>query len=835
MNTIFKQILEVFNTGIGFTGSIITICDHFRNKNNSHIKETFAAIRDKSKDAYKSYCDYCERRKKDIGIPSEEKILGYWESCLERDILPSVDDMVSSNIAYKEEAEIMLMYLLKAWMEVPDFVEWLHDILTQNKLDELSGTLMDFQKSIEGISRLANELEQQNINNIAFPISSKSIVDAKYSCTDSDIKQYYMVDNRFMTMFKVISAEQDIPHGEARQKIVDLAESCHPIIIAGNGGLGKTSLMMHAAVQWASCGRMAVWLSLSNEDVITEQKAAAFFSYFTALIPAEQRGLLCIDNPFEGKTSFYNLQKSWPNNDKIQLIMAERANRLTLLADPDRDCLLYWFDDAQMVILQGVNQFKPTFDLKDYVSYQFPETRERKKEILEKCTSFLVKDEVIKEEDRKSGVQMILREYDKPSVSLVELIYRTLFELKKRASKPESIKLDWEEWGNFIEGEFGKGNSYTQKELYGVIAALKVFNRPITIALFCRFFDLPERKLRNCLGERLMSRHIEPVIYNGDTLESKHDVIAELFFLFHKQTVSINSLMLDLLQCMDENEIETLLAKMVLKSELKKGEKYYIGQIHYRDFMDKIYDRMVKSSCNLSDTGRANLCLGYLWSRFQGSPSANQDLLNDILNKIAPEIDGTHIMATLYTEWGIWARNSGDNTLAEEKYRLVVENYIGKEQLPALTELGILLSKQKGRKKEAEEFLREAMKIDSEHIQSRTELARLLSRQKGREKEAEELLREVMKIKPKDIQSRTELGILLLKQKGREEEAEKFLREAMQIDPKHIQSRTVLARWYERNNRQAEAVELYQEVCKYKPGDFYGMEGLERLKEYIIE
>ena len=125
------------------------------------------------------------------------------------------------------------------------------------------------------------------------------------------------------------------------------------------------------------------------------------------------------------------------------------------------------------------------------------------------------------------------------------------------------------------------------------------------------------------------------------------------------------------------------------------------------------------------------------------------------------------------------------------------------------------------------------MEIDPKHIQSRTELARLLSRQKGGKIEAERLLREAMKIKPKDIQSRTELGILLLKQKGREKEAEKFLREAMQIDPKHIQSRTVLARWYERNNQQAEAVELYQEVCKYKPGDFYGMEGLERLREYI--
>ncbi|WP_276946313.1 tetratricopeptide repeat protein, partial [Eisenbergiella massiliensis] len=104
---------------------------------------------------------------------------------------------------------------------------------------------------------------------------------------------------------------------------------------------------------------------------------------------------------------------------------------------------------------------------------------------------------------------------------------------------------------------------------------------------------------------------------------------------------------------------------------------------------------------------------------------------------------------------------------------------------------------------------------------------------KGREKEAEEVLREVIKIDSKNIMSRTELGKLLSKQKGREKEAEEVLREVIKIDSKNLHARTVLAKLYESCNRQIEAVILYKEVCKYNPGNPFGERGLERLKKYI--
>ena len=732
---------------LGDLSIYIDIYNYFKNRNNTHVDEFFKAMREKSKKAYNLYCRDCDLLNRGLGTPLEKSILGYWESCSQRNVFPSVEDMVASNIAGKEEAEVMFPYLFRSWMEVPDFVQYQHDILTTNKLDELAKKLNHLHEIVNTISELECKLEQRNISDIATLLSSPYITNQKELCADSFIKRYYMVDNRFVVMIRVISAGHDIPHIEANEKMTELIENGGPIIIAGNGGLGKTSLMMRAAVQWVSRERIAVWLSLSNENVITEQKASAFFDCLISSIPDGQRVLLCIDNPYEGRVSLSNLQKVWPNDDKIQLVMAERANRLSLLAEPTEDFLLDWFDNAQMIILQGLEQSDSIFVLKDYVSYQFSETQKRRQKILEKGTSFLAKEGLIKENDRLKAITIILNKYGKPNVSLVELIYRTLFELKKRAEKMGGIKLDWDEWGSFIESEFGDKNLYTDTEnaLYGVIAALKIFNTPITTTLFCKYFDFKERKLRNVLNQKLMLLHTEPIIFCNNTLQPKHDVIAELFFLFHEKGISINTFILDLLDCMDKNEIEALLANMVIKKEFKKGIKYHVGRIQYKDYMNKIYNRVLSQDWNLSKTGMANLCLGYLWSRFQQNTSEFNASLNQILNEIAPKIDPT--MVKLYTEWGIWLADEKKDSLAEEKFLDVIR--VDPENIHSRTELGKLLSKQKGREKEAEEVLRQVINIDSKNLHARTVLAQLYENCNS-PKEALKLYQEVCQINPKD-------------------------------------------------------------------------------------
>ena len=126
--------------------------------------------------------------------------------------------------------------------------------------------------------------------------------------------------------------------------------------------------------------------------------------------------------------------------------------------------------------------------------------------------------------------------------------------------------------------------------------------------------------------------------------------------------------------------------------------------------------------------------------------------------------------------------------------------------------------------------MQEAIRIDPKNLHPHTELGRLLSRQRGREGEAEKYLQEAIKIEPRHIQSRTELGRLLSRQKGREGEAEKYLQEAIRIEPKDLHSRTVLAKLYESMDRLPEARQLYQELCIIDPGNRFGRDGLSRLK-----
>ena len=779
------------NTPIGFAGSLITIFDHFRNQNKNHIDDTLSIIRKKSAAAYEQYCEFRKYRQDDLGVPNKEDILEYWETCLQRNILPSRNDMVSSNIATEEEAEIIIPYLMEQWMSIPEFSTWLHDILNQNHLERISKILTDLPPVLEAASQIKAQLDIQGFCNIATLVSPGYVNDARCSCSDSTIKNFFTVDNDFHTMLQVISADEDVPHQEAANKVMELIKNGSPVIITGNGGQGKTSLMMRTAVQWVSSGHLAVWLSLSNKEIITEQVADKFFDCLIKFVPQGQRVLLCIDNPFEGKASFSSLRARWPHKVQLQLLMAERENRLTLLADPDQDLLLRWFDNAGLIVLQGINQGKP-YHLKEYLSHYFPESRERRKTILEKCTSYLVKEGIISAKNQLSITNQILNQYGKPYVSLVELIYRTLFELKKVASKPERIKLDWEEWGELINQEFKDVDSDIQ--LYGIIAALKVFNTPLSLSLFCKYFELNERKLRNRLCERFVPRHVEPVVYQegNRTLQPKHDVIAELFFLFNRDKVTIDSLVLDLIEVMDEIEIETFLENIVNKWEVRKGKKHPIGKVDYWSYMENIYIRIQNETCNLSQTGRANLCLGFLWAREQRKVFGNSPTIKTILEETAPGIEEDFLMAKLYTEWGIWATSQNDNSLAEEKFLSVIE--CNPKQLPARTELGRLLSRQKGREAEAERFLLEAIQINPKHIQSRTELGRLLSRQKGRKAEAE-----------------------------------KFLLEVIQIDPKTLHSRTVLAKLYEQMNRPTDAKRLYQELCDIDPGNRFGKEGLSRL------
>ena len=698
-------------------------------------------------------------------------------------------------------------------------------------------------------------------------ITAQTVSEAAAACTEREVQEYYRISNRFQTMFRVISADRDVPHGGAMERLGELLEDPAPIIIAGNGGQGKSSLMLRAAILWARRGGLAVWRRLSAGEVLTEAQAEAFVKILKDAVPEGGSLLLCIDNPFEGRASFQALQQVWPTDTPIRLLLAERSNRLAILADPAEDSMQGWFDGARVIELGSGARGGEQFEERNYTYDPMPEEPDRRQLILETAVETFSAPGSLSEEEKQEIVNRALRRRKHPSVRLAELIYRTLFALtqwgpehgRAAVTKASDVVLDWDEWDRFLEESFGRPVRGT----YGLIAAYKLFDTPLPLPLFCRLRRIDQTILEQALEYRRMGEQTEPVAYDPENklLGPKHDVIAELYFLFHRKTASINTLMHRVLDVLNDEETGILLDQIVDKQELLRGSAYEID-IDYRNYLDQIWQRVEAGEVQLTTRDRANLCLGRLWldrkawkaqAPTEGEVEALRDWLRDNAPAPAAKLTGRdlHGMSKLYVEWGIWERDTGNIEAAKLKFREalkidpkssklrwqfdrlldgdsarceVMESVfrealeLDPKHVPSLRGLGRLLAQDPARREEAEKVFLDALEIDPKNVPVFNELGRLLARDPARREEAEQVFQDALEIDPKNIPPRTELGRLLAEDPVRREEAEQVFRDALKIDPKNIPPRTELGHLLAQDPaRREEAEQVFREALEIDP------------------
>ena len=658
-------------------------------------------------------------------------------------------------------------------------------------------------------------------------ITCKTVEAAAEACGEKDVQAYYRINNQFSTMFRVICAAQDVPHRQAEEQLLRLLESRDPIIITGSGGRGKSSLMLRTAVLWARRGKLAVWLRLSAGDILTEAQAGALFEALARAAAENGPLLLCIDNPFEGRVSFQALQQAWRTDAPIRLLLAERNNRLSILTDQAGDTMLGWFDGANVIELGGGAQGDEQFRDLGWAWYPVPEGKKRQRQILEKAVEIFSAAGSLSEEERKELVGQVLEKYRRRGVSLAELIYRALFAIgQARVSKSPDMVLDWEEWDRFLRDNL----SFESRDSYELIAAYKLFDTPLPLSLFCRLYRIDQPALERALERRRMEEQTEPVVYSAadGSLQPKHDVIAELYFLFHGKGGAINPLMRRVLAALDGEETELLLDQLVDKQELLRGSGYALD-IDYRAYLNLIRERAEAGQLAMGPGGWANLCLGRLWLERNAwqkrTPEAEEtDALRRWLREKAPilreNLNGRDRrgMCRLYTEWGIWERESGCLEAAEQRF--IEALTIAPKDIPSRTELGRLLARDPGRRKEAELLFREALEIEPNNVPIRTELGRLLALDPARRKDAERVFRDAIGIAPKDVLTRTELGRLLALDPARRKEAEQLFRDAIGMAPKDVPIRTELGRLLALDPaRRKEAELLFREALEIEPNN----------------
>ena len=490
------------------------------------------------------------------------------------------------------------------------------------------------------------------------------------------------------------------------------------------------------------------------------------------------------------------------------------------------DLLHHWFDNAVVVALMFMNSHL-SLRIKDYPVEYCPETYIRKREILKKSVAVMIRHGVVQTISEDEAVKRIMSDYNNGNVSLVELIYRAQFWLKEFSTKPEQLRMDWDEWRSILYKELGIKKS--SQQLYGIIALCSFFDVPITVSLYCRLLGISEYDLIEAMSKWRVIKNLEPICFHEEcrTLLPRHDIVAELFFLFHRDTLPINDLMVELLNAMNEFEVESFLEKVVRKGAIQKGYSFSIGKIRYRDYLMTIYQRIQNGTCSLSSSGRAQLSLGLLYTVPKRDRQLGEQTL-PLVEALDPGLDGSILTVSLYIEWGRLLVDLGQQIAAEDKFRSVL-NY-STANLPTRIELSRLLARQPGREKDAEQLLLELIQINPEDLVSRIELGRLLTKQTGREQEAEHILREALRTDPQNSQVHIALGRLLVKQPGREDEAELFFRSILRFDPDNIQSRTELGHLLSKQpGREAEAEQFLREAIRIDPKNLHPHAEMGRL------
>ena len=694
----------------------------------------------------------------------------------------------------------------------------------------------------------AEELAALGLGDAARYLDAEAVGEARAACSDSDALRFCRVIDDYDVMLRALAGGVAVPREAEVEQLADWLRRA-PVLLTGNGGMGKTTLMLMTALRHAAAGGVAVWLRPAGAEYPAGW-AEALTALVTGWAAAGSRVLLCVDSPARDWAALRALRAAWLRQPLrlgddagaggcVQVMLTERYTRLTAGEKELTNAADTWLDGLRVVELRRASGSGETFQLKGYETAALAEGAPfRKRLLLNIAKTCRGKTSASALARLPAKLDEELREHDHRDVNLVELVYRVLLPLLGAISRDRGNVLDWEEWGDVLRRAFDMEED--DKTLYGGLAVFRLLGVEMPVALFCRRFDLDPKELTALLRNwRLSPRGggIEPVLYTdthvarqrrGDwgTLAAKHDVIAELFFLLLGEAGIYESsfadnLFADYLDVMNEAELETLFLPLLdpermrarkREREREKRKHMRAAQLHHRPLVELVCDRWERHELALTEDAREILCYALLLSEDGKRLDEWDDEVQRTLTATAPDTDGSVRFSSFYTEWGKWLARFGRKD-AEEKFRAVIR--ADADNVPSRTELGRLLVK-RGDADGAAEVYREILDIDRDNVHARTELGRLLAK-RGDTDGAAEVYREILRIKPDDVPSRTELGRLLVR-RGDEaslREAEALFREAMRIEPTHVHSRTELGRLLVRRGDEAsqrEAEALYREA-----------------------
>jgi len=600
---------------------------------------------------------------------------------------------------------------------------------------------------------------------------------------------YYRINSNWDCMYTIICNDKDIQDEALVGLATEIVDKGQSLIITGNGGQGKTSLMMRLAVDLAlSTNAVSViWISM---DIISSEHIENFWS----ALETGKTYIICVDSPFYNVNMLKKLKSTFPMQQRrnVRFIFAERIQRIEELLEEEA-LFTGWIEPVSAICCMGNVKEKEVFKILEshnIMPYYYELKKDWKHSIIERTVAVNYGESMA-----AKSMDRIEKDLPESINSIAEQVYQIFFMMDKKYPNVSGINLDWKEWKEHLRKWFN--NTSIDEYYYEPIAACSVFSLDLDLDTYAKMMHLPDEiwnKMNYMVGE-----HIEPVRYNRErnTIQPKHDVCADMFFNSHPKA--------NLIRCLIQYLNVTKNTQEIFDNVLRKGKIYkktilaWGKKLDYQPLIDHI------KRIGYAPENKSRLILAGLWncSSLEEQLCYIQKNLSDAIFEGLTDNESEKV----FVEISIIYRKAKNYQLAEKVLCKSLE--IDPGHLPSYNELGRLYVEQR-KYEEAEDVFRKALEIDVGNLPIYNELGRLYVRQ-GKYEKAEDAFRKALE--KGNLPSYNELGRLYVEQR-KYEEAEDVFRKALEIDVGNLPIYNELGRLYVRQGKYEKAEDAFRKALE---------------------
>lgn len=406
--------------------------------------------------------------------------------------------------------------------------------------------------------------------------------------------QYNRLSGNIRDILYVVGHDQVIAHDELLSCIISgidkkiyfrdnskEMEECWMVIptraffITGNGGVGKTTMLVMAALYMANHTDTNVYIAQFKGN-----NSEDFAKGIIKEIKKRQDSILFIDNPYDNMDAVKYLIQYVRTHNNIRIVFSERHNRLELIFK-DAALMSSIVNIAGAIVIKNQEQTGKASPevcslrfVREENKSEFVLTKEWKKKVVERMVFSILPDNMKLDDERLQRILENANYKTSPCEILLQVCLKYNREVEEEALETKiPFQFDWDEWKRIFSAgaEYAlRAEGISLENVFPFIAALGLYKVPVTVRFIANLVRLNELELKSYFDEKLNGT--EPVCYDGKFLSLKHDVIADLYFQAHSREYAPQYYLLEAINYLDEDLIINY-ERYVLSSKIIRGKR----------------------------------------------------------------------------------------------------------------------------------------------------------------------------------------------------------------------------------------------------------------------